>query len=42
MISFHAFGDGTVPSKPDHTFFVGLSKEQAWFLQGIVLYEERV
>jgi hypothetical protein len=39
MIYFHALGDRTVPAKPDRSFFVGLNKEQAWFLQGIVLYE---
>jgi hypothetical protein len=39
MIFLRAFGDRTVPAKLDRSFFVGLSKEQAWSLQGIVLYE---
>jgi hypothetical protein len=39
MIYFDAFGNRTVPAKLDRSFFVGLSKEQAWSLQGIVLYE---
>ena len=30
MIYFHAFGNRTVPAKLDRSFFVGLSKEQAW------------
>ena len=39
MIYVHAFGDRTVAAKLDRSFLVGLSKEQAWFLHGIFLYE---
>ena len=39
MIYFDAFGNRTVAAKLDRSFFVGLSNEQAWSLQGIVLYE---
>ena len=39
MIYFDAFGNRTVPAKLDRSFFVGLSEEQAWSLQGIVLHD---